>query len=162
MQQLILAVLLGFLVPLALGPLVIPMLKRLKFGQTERECGPQSHLVKSGTPTRGGLMILAGLLAGTLTFSMAGMEFVLPALLMTFAFGLVGFLDDFIKVRRKRSLGLKAYQKIIAQLGISFIVALFAYNNPYIGPSVYLPFTGGEWNMGVWYIPFVCSSSTRR
>ncbi len=155
MQQLILAVLLGFLVPLALGPLVIPMLKRLKFGQTERECGPQSHLVKSGTPTMGGLMILAGLLAGTLTFSMAGMEFVLPALLMTFAFGLVGFLDDFIKVRRKRSLGLKAYQKIIAQLGISFIVALFAYNNPYIGPSVYLPFTGGEWNMGVWYIPFV-------
>ncbi len=155
MQQLILAVLIGFLISLALGPLVIPMLKRLKFGQTERNDGPQSHLVKTGTPTMGGLMILAGLLAGTLTFSMGGMEFVLPALLATFAYGMVGFLDDFIKVKRKRSLGLKAYQKIIGQLGIAFIVALYAYNNPYIGSSIYLPFSGAEWNLGVAYIPFV-------
>jgi len=155
MQQIILAVLLGFLITLVLGPLVIPMLKRLKFGQTERDDGPQSHLVKSGTPTMGGLMIMAGILAGTLTFSMSGMEFVLPALLTTFAFGLVGFLDDFIKVRRKRSLGLRAYQKIIAQIGIAFIVALYAYNNPYIGPRVFLPFSGKEWDMGIWYIPFV-------
>lgn len=155
MQQLILAVLIGFLISLVLGPLVIPMLKRLKFGQTERNDGPQSHLVKTGTPTMGGLMILAGLLAGTLTFSMAGMEFVLPALLATFAYGMVGFLDDFIKVKRKRSLGLKAYQKIIGQLGIAFIVALYAYNNPYIGSSIYLPFSGAEWDLGVAYIPFV-------
>lgn len=155
MQQIILAVLLGFGVPLVLGPFLIPLLKRLKFGQTEREDGPQSHLVKSGTPTMGGLMILAGILAGTLAFSMAGMEFVLPALLTTFAYGIVGFLDDFIKVRRKRSLGLKAYQKIIGQFGIALIVALYAYNHELVGPVIYLPFTGGEWNMGVWYIPFV-------
>ena len=155
MQQLILALLLSFLVTLLLGPIVIPMLKRLKFGQTERDDGPQTHLVKSGTPTMGGLMILAGILAGTLTFSMAGLEFVLPSLLTTFAFGLVGFLDDFIKVKRKRSLGLSAYQKIIAQLVFAFIVALTAYNNPFIGPTIVLPFTGTEWNMGIWYIPFV-------
>ncbi|MDL2258197.1 phospho-N-acetylmuramoyl-pentapeptide-transferase [Eubacteriales bacterium OttesenSCG-928-K08] len=155
MQQIILAVLLGFGVPLIMGPWLIPLLKRLKFGQTEREDGPQSHLIKQGTPTMGGLMILAGILAGTLAFSMSGMEFVLPALLTTFAYGIVGFLDDFIKVRRKRSLGLKAYQKIIGQVGISLIVALYAFNNTYIGPVIYLPFTGVEWNLGIWYIPFV-------
>lgn len=155
MQQLILALLLSFLVTLLLGPIVIPMLKRLKFGQTERDDGPQTHLVKSGTPTMGGLMILAGMLAGTLTFSMAGLEFVLPSLLTTFAFGLVGFLDDFIKVKRKRSLGLSAYQKIVAQLVFAFIVALTAYNNPFIGPAIVLPFSGTEWNLGIWYIPFV-------
>lgn len=155
MQQIILAVLLGFVITLALGPLVIPMLKRLKLGQTVREDGPQTHLTKTGTPTMGGLMIMAGILAGTLTFSMSGTEFVLPALLITFAYGLVGFLDDFIKVRRKRSLGLRAYQKIIAQIAIAFIVALYAYNNPYIGPRIFLPFSGKEWDMGIWYIPFV-------
>ncbi len=155
MQQLILALLLSFLVTLILGPIAIPMLKRLKFGQTERDDGPQTHLVKSGTPTMGGLVILAGILAGTLTFSMAGLEFVLPSLLTTFAFGLVGFLDDFIKVKRKRSLGLSAYQKIIAQLVFAFIVALTAYNNPFLGPTIVIPFTGTEWNLGIWYIPFV-------
>ncbi len=155
MQQLILAALLGMSVTLVLGPLVIPMLKRLKFGQTEREDGPQSHLVKSGTPTMGGMMMLAGILVGTLSFTGGSMEFVLPALFVVFAFGLVGFLDDFIKVRRKRSLGLKAYQKIIGQFGIAFIVALYAYNNPYIGSKILLPFSSLEWDLGIYYIPFV-------
>lgn len=154
MQQLILAVLLGFIITLALGPLLIPLLKRLKFGQNVRDDGPQSHLSKAGTPTMGGLMILAGILAGTLAFSMDGMEFVLPALLTTFAFGIVGFLDDLIKVRRGRSLGLKAYQKIIGQIGISLIAAVYCYNSPYIGSVIVFPFTGAEWDMGIWYIPF--------
>jgi len=155
MERLIYAILLGFLVPIILGPIVIPMLKRLKFGQTERDDGPKSHLVKSGTPTMGGIMILAGILAGTLVFSINGMEFALPALLVTFAYSLVGFLDDFIKVKLKRSLGLKAYQKIIGQFGIAFIVALYAYNNPLIGSQIYLPFLGIEWDLGIYYIPFV-------
>lgn len=159
MQQLILAVLLGFVITLVLGPLMIPMLKRLKFGQTERDDGPQSHLVKTGTPTMGGLMILAGILVGTLALNISGavssMEFALPALLTTCAFGIVGFLDDFIKVRRKRSLGLRAYQKIIGQVGVAFIVAWFAYQHPQIGPVIYLPFSGTEWNLGWGYIPFI-------
>lgn len=155
MQQIILALLLAFLVALALGPLLIPMLKRLKFGQTVRDDGPQTHLSKSGTPTMGGLMMLAGILVGTLSFTVGSMDFALPALLVTFAYGLVGFLDDFIKVRLKRSLGLRAYQKIIGQFGIAFIVALYAYNNPYIGSRIFLPFTGLEWDMGIYYIPFV-------
>lgn len=155
MQQLIFAVLLAFSVPLLLGIPVIPALKRLKLGQTERDDGPQSHLVKEGTPTMGGLLILAGIFAGTLAFSMEGMEFIIPALLTTFAYGLVGFLDDFIKVNRKRSLGLRAYQKIIFQFGFAFIVALYAYRNAYIGPTVVLPILGTEWDMGLLYIPFV-------
>ena len=155
MQQLILAVLLGFVVTLALGPLVIPMLKRLKFGQTERDDGPQSHLVKTGTPTMGGMMMLAGILAGTLSFTMGSMEFALPALLVTFAYGLVGFLDDFIKVKLKRSLGLKAYQKIIGQFGIALIVALYAYNTPNIGSRILLPISRTEWDLGIYYIPFI-------
>ncbi len=155
MQQLIMAVLLGLVVTLALGPLIIPMLRRLNVGQPMRSDGPQSHLSKEGTPTMGGIIILFGIMAGTFAFSMAGIEFVLPALLTTFAFGLVGFLDDFIKVRLKRSLGLKAYQKIVGQLGIAFIVALYAYNDPYVGSSIYLPFFGEEWDLGIAYIPFI-------
>ena len=155
MQQLIMAILLALIVTLALGPLIIPMLRRLNVGQPMRSDGPKSHLSKEGTPTMGGIIILFGILAGTLSFSMAGMDFVLPALLTTFAFGLVGFLDDFIKVKLKRSLGLKAYQKIIGQLGIAFIVALYAYKDPYVGSSIYFPFFGAEWNLGVAYIPFI-------
>ncbi|MDL2217855.1 phospho-N-acetylmuramoyl-pentapeptide-transferase [Christensenellaceae bacterium OttesenSCG-928-M15] len=155
MQQILLAVLLSFGVAVLLGPILIPMLKRLKFGQTVRDDGPKTHLVKSGTPTMGGLMILAGILAGTLAFSMSGMDFVLPALLATFAFGIVGFFDDFIKIRKKRSLGLKAYQKILAQLGISFIIALYAYKQVYIGSSIYVPFANINVDLGIWYIPFV-------
>ncbi|MDL2234544.1 phospho-N-acetylmuramoyl-pentapeptide-transferase [Christensenellaceae bacterium OttesenSCG-928-L17] len=155
MQQLIFAVLLACSVLLIIGPFLIPLLKRLKFGQAVRDDGPESHLAKSGTPTMGGMMILLGILAGALVFSAPNTEFVLPALLTTFAFGIVGFLDDFIKVRLKRSLGLKAYQKIIAQFCIAFAIALFAYNHSDIGPSIYLPFTNTEVNLGIWYIPFI-------
>lgn len=180
MQQMILAVLISALVGVLLAPLIIPMLRRLKFGQTERDDGPQSHLVKNGTPTIGGIIILCSILVGTLLVCLnAGsdiahilnvdiklieigdqgvggmMEFALPALLVTFAYSLVGFLDDFIKVRRKRSLGLKAYQKIIAQFGIALILGIYAQNHPLIGTTVYLPFLGVQWDLGAFYIPFV-------
>ena len=143
MQQLIIAVILAAAICIALSPLLIPALKKLKFGQTEREDGPKSHLVKSGTPTMGGIMILAGILVATVVVVMVNrgsMEFALPALLVTFAYALVGFLDDFIKVKLKRSLGLKAYQKIIGQFGIDLVLALYAYNNPYIGSKIHLAF----------------------
>ena len=67
--------------------------------------------------------------------------------------GLVGFLDDFIKVRLHRNLGLRAYQKIIAQFGIAFVIAFWAYRSPFIGSTLYLPFSGGSWDLGGWYIP---------
>lgn len=158
MQSLIYSVLLSFAVCILLGPVVIPLLKRLKFGQMVRDDGPKSHLVKAGTPTMGGVIIFMGLIVGTLVLTLTSygsMEFVLPALLITMGFGLIGFLDDFIKIRRKRSLGLKAYQKIIGQLAFALIMALYAYNNPLIGSKIFVPFANIEWDLGVWYIPFI-------
>ncbi|MEG1547554.1 MAG: phospho-N-acetylmuramoyl-pentapeptide-transferase [Clostridia bacterium] len=155
MQKLILALLLATAVCMVLGPLLIPMLKRLKFGQTERDDGPQSHLKKSGTPTMGGIMIIAAVLVGTLAFSLGATELVFPALIVTTGFGLVGFIDDFLKVRQKNTKGLRAYQKIIAQLCIAAIIALYAYNSPYIGSKIYLAFFDVEWDLGAFYIPFV-------
>lgn len=149
----LLTALIAFALMLVLGPILIPLLHRLKFGQVEREEGPASHKQKQGTPTMGGIAFLIAILIATLLFGMSGMEFTLPALLATFAFGLVGFLDDFIKVKLRRNLGLRAYQKIIAQLGISFVIAFWAYRSPFIGSTLYLPFSGGSWDLGVWYIP---------
>ena len=149
----LLTALVAFALMLVLGPILIPLLHRLKFGQVEREEGPASHKQKQGTPTMGGIAFLIAILIATLLFGMSGMEFTLPALLATFAFGLVGFLDDFIKVKLRRNLGLRAYQKIIAQLGISFVIAFWAYRSPFIGSTLYLPFSGGSWDLDVWYIP---------
>ena len=155
MQYPIYALLLAAIVTIALGPALIPLLKRLKFGQTERDDGPQSHLKKTGTPTMGGMMFIAGILVGTLAFSLNATELALPALLVTVGFSLVGFLDDFLKVKYKNTVGLKAYQKIIAQFGIALILALYAYSSPFVGSKIYLAFFDVEWDLGVFYIPFV-------
>ena len=98
MQYPIYALLLAAIVTIALGPALIPLLKRLKFGQTERDDGPQSHLKKTGTPTMGGMMFIAGILVGTLAFSLNATELALPEMLVRVGFSLVGFLDDFFKV----------------------------------------------------------------
>ncbi len=155
MRNAIFALLLSAAVTLALGPVVIPMLRRLKFGQSERSDGPQTHLKKAGTPTMGGMMFIAGILVGTLTFTLSATELVLPALLVTVGFALVGFLDDFLKVKYKNTVGLRAYQKIIAQFAIAFIIAYYAYKSPFVGPKLYLAFFDVEWDLGLFYIPFV-------
>ncbi len=153
MRYMIYALLLSAAVTIALGPVLIPLLKRLKFGQTERELGPRSHLTKQGTPTMGGLMFIAGILAGTLAFSLSATELALPALLCTAGFALVGFLDDFLKVRLKNTVGLRAYQKILAQFLIAGILAVYAYRSPFIGSKIYLAFLDLEWDLGIFYIP---------
>ena len=94
MKYAIYAFIVSAVVTIALGPVIIPMLRRLKFGQNERSDGPQSHLSKAGTPTMGGMMFIAGILVGTLAFSLNATELALPALLATAAFALVGFLDN--------------------------------------------------------------------
>ena len=155
MQTILLAALCAFAIVLVLGPFTIPALRRLKFGQIERELGPESHKAKQGTPTMGGLMILFAMLTTSLLFGLEGLEFLLPSLLVVTAFSVVGFLDDFLKVKRKHNLGLRAYQKIIAQFGIALVVAIWAYRSPLLGPVLYLPISGGEWNIGIYYIPLV-------
>lgn len=149
--------LMAFLVALALvlliGPLLIPLLKRMKMGQTERAEGPQSHLDKTGTPTMGGVMFLVALLAATLIFAADSM-IVLSALLVTVAFGLVGFWDDFIKIRYKRSLGLKAYQKIVLQFLFALAAAFWLYFSEDVGSKLIIPIWNVEWDLGIFYIPF--------
>ena len=153
MKYAIYAFIVSAVVTIALGPVIIPMLRRLKFGQNERSDGPQSHLSKAGTPTMGGMMFIAGILVGTLAFSLNATELALPALLATAAFALVGFLDDFLKVKQKNTVGLRPYQKIIAQFAIAFILALYAYQSPFIGSKIYLAFFKAEWDLGIFYIP---------
>lgn len=155
MQTLIYALLLSMTVTLLSGLFFIPMLKRLKFGQSERDLGPKSHLEKAGTPTMGGLIFLLGILVSTLCMTSMANELTIPALLITFGFALIGFLDDFLKVRNHNTDGLRAYQKIIGQFGIALVLALFAYRNPMIGSKIYLPFFNAEWDLGIFYIPFI-------
>ena len=155
MMNLMLSALVAFFTVIVLGPIFIPLLARLKFGQVERELGPQSHKKKQGTPTMGGIMMLVGIVIASLVFGRESLEFLIPTLLVTFAFGLVGFLDDFIKIRKRRNLGLRAYQKMIAQFAIAVIIAVWAYKSPLLGPTLYLPISGNSWNIGVYYIPLV-------
>jgi phospho-N-acetylmuramoyl-pentapeptide-transferase len=154
MDIIIYSVLTAFFVALAAGYVGVPLLKRLKFGQQIRDDGPQTHLSKAGTPTMGGIIILVGLFASSLVFARGSYDYMWFALGVTLGFGLIGLMDDLIIVVKKRSLGLKAYQKIIGQLGIALIVAFFAYNNPSIGSKLIVPFFGVEWDLGIWYIPF--------
>lgn len=155
MFNILLTALSAFTIVWILGPLFIPLLSRLKFGQIERELGPESHKKKQGTPTMGGIMMLLAVTVAALLFGLEGMEFVLPAVLVTVAFGIVGFLDDFIKIRTHHNQGLRAYQKLFAQILIASLVAIWAYRSPLIGPTLYLPISGGEWNIGIWYVPLV-------
>ncbi|MGI6176635.1 MAG: phospho-N-acetylmuramoyl-pentapeptide-transferase [Christensenellales bacterium] len=153
MQHLILATIAAFLICLVLGPVVIPLLRRLKFGQTIRDDGPQSHLSKAGTPTMGGVLIIVAVVAACLLFVRGSFEYVLYGILLMLGFGAIGFIDDFIKIVKARSLGLRAYQKMIGQLGLALAAALFAYFNPNIGSAVYVPFFNVYWDLGVFYVP---------
>ncbi len=128
-----------FFITLILGPITIPLLKRLNIGQSIREEGPKSHLQKSGTPTMGGIIIFIALVitvfsSGVLTKDM----YVL--LLSTFGFGFIGFIDDYIKVVKRRNLGLKAYEKLIGQIILAIILAIYQSNTSVLGTKVIVPF----------------------
>ena len=153
MKYFAMVVILAFIATLLMGMLLIPWLKKLKFRQTVREDGPKSHLSKTGTPTMGGLLFLIPLIVISLILTRGNRAFVLFAVLSTAGFGLIGFLDDYIGIAKGRSLGLRAYQKIIGQLILAVALAYYAYTNEYIGSSVILPFVGKEWDLGIFYIP---------
>jgi phospho-N-acetylmuramoyl-pentapeptide-transferase len=153
MRQFALTIIIAFLTTLLMGNLLIPWLRRLKFGQVVRDDGPKTHLSKTGTPTMGGILFLVPLIVLSLLLSGENREFLIAAVLSTAGFGLIGFIDDYIKVVKKRSLGLRAYQKIIGQLVVAVALAYYAYTNPDIGSSVIVPFIGLEWDLGIFYIP---------
>ncbi len=146
----LLALITAFGVAALLGPLLIPVLHRLKFGQNVRDDGPQTHLKKQDTPTMGGVMILIAIVAATLIFARKNYSLAIVALLMSVLFGLVGFLDDFIKIMKKRSMGLRAWQKIAAQFVLSLVFALIMYFQPQTGTTIFLD----RLDLGIFFIPF--------
>ncbi|MBR3772422.1 MAG: phospho-N-acetylmuramoyl-pentapeptide-transferase [Clostridium sp.] len=140
-QKVILAVLVSFAVSVVLSPIFIPFLKKLKFGQFVRDEGPESHLKKAGTPTMGGLIILCSIVI-TSVFYVKDNKDIIPVLFATLGFGLIGFLDDYIKVVMKRSLGLKAWQKFLLQILVTGVYYLYITNKCALGTDTIIPFYG--------------------
>lgn len=145
----------SFIITLILGPIIIPLLRKLKIGQSVRDDGPQTHLKKSGTPTMGGIMILIALVI-TITTSGVLNRDMYVLLLSTFGFGLIGFIDDYIKVVKRRSLGLRAYQKLIGQIILAIILAVYQSSTSVLGTKLIVPFLKDQYlDLGPLYIPFI-------
>lgn len=148
----------SLVVTLLLGPLIIPLLRGLKFGQNIRTDGPSRHMSKAGTPTMGGVMFLAGTVVGGGLLS-RGQPDGIAVLLIILGFGLIGFLDDYLKVALKRSLGLRAREKLLGQILLSVGLAFWVVKGLERGTDVVLPFSGyftlggAHVNLGWW--PFL-------
>ena len=155
MQRLIWTVVAAFAMAIVLGPIVIPWLKKMKFGKEIYELGPQSHKKKQGTPQMGGIIFAVPAVIAALAFSYGSerWDFLLMALVSALGFGLIGFVDDFIKIRLHRSEGLTPKQKLAPQILLSVGLAVWAYLNPKIGSSLTVPFVNAGWNLGWVYIP---------
>lgn len=153
-NDIILPVLIAFGISVVLSPIVIPFLKKLKFGQFVRDDGPESHLKKSGTPTMGGLIILFSIVITSLFYAKDYPQ-IIPVLFSTLGFGIVGFLDDYIKVVMKRSLGLRAWQKMLGQIIITAIFAYYMYAHTDLGTEMLIPFTGRMVDIGWLYYPLM-------
>lgn len=155
MQITIYATIVSCIIVLLSGVVVIPALKAFKFGQSIREEGPQSHLKKSGIPTMGGLMFIASTIITVLIVSPKITGAVIVAITTTVGYGLIGLLDDTLKIKRKKNLGLRAYQKLIGQITFAFILVYYAYTNSNIGSAIHIPYTNIMFDLGIWYIPFM-------
>lgn len=155
MQRIIWTVVAAFAMAIVLGPIVIPWLKKMKFGKEIYELGPQTHKKKQGTPQMGGIIFAVPALIAALSFSYgdARWDFMLIVLVSALGFGLVGFIDDFLKIRRHSAEGLTPKQKLAPQIVLSVGLAVWGYLNPKIGSSLTVPFFNVEWNLGVFYIP---------
>lgn len=144
--------LLAFIVSLMAGPRIITYLKRLKLGQQVREDGPKTHLGKAGTPTMGGILIIVATVIAVVVFPPLSDHNII-LLFATVGFAALGFFDDFIKVVAKRSLGLRAREKLVGQFGIAVLVALYAWAR--IGTDLFVPFAQNTIVLPPWlYLPF--------
>ncbi len=150
-----LPLLIAFAVSAVSGYFLIPYLRKIKAGQTERDDGPKSHLKKSGTPNMGGLMILLGFVVSGVIMARRAPE-VIPVLILTVGFGAVGFVDDYIKVVLKRSMGLKAWQKLLLQIAIAMIFTCYIRFIHHIPLAMKVPFADGVMlHLGYFNIPFM-------
>ena len=154
MNNLLISLVVSFLIAWLIAPLIIKFLKKEKAGQSILEY-VDFHNTKQGTPTMGGLIFLSALVITSLLLIGADSYLAILTILVTLGYGLIGFLDDYIKIKFKRNLGLRAYQKIIGQGGLAVVVALACYYSPLIPNALILPFGLGEWEIGAWIIPIV-------
>ena len=151
--KVVIPVLIAFVISVILGPIVIPFLRRLKMGQTERVDGVQAHLKKAGTPTMGGVIFLIATVVTSL-FYMKDYPKIIPVLFLTLGFGIIGFLDDYLKVVLKRSDGLLAWQKFLLQIIFTAIFVFYILNYTDVSLGMRIPFWSGHYlNLGWLAIP---------
>ena len=141
--EIVIPVIIAFAISALLGPVVIPFLRKLKVGQTERK-ELESHLKKNGTPTMGGIMILASIIITSL-FYVKDYPKIIPILFMTVGFGVIGFLDDYLKVVLRRSDGLFAWQKMILQIIVTGVFAVYMDKYSGVALTMLIPFSGGKY-----------------
>ena len=154
-NQVVIPVLISFVLSLIMGPVVIPFLRKLKVGQTERVEGVQSHLKKAGTPTMGGVIILGSVVITSLLYVKEYPK-IIPVLFLTAGFGLIGFLDDYLKVVMKRSDGLFPGQKMALQIIVTAVFAFYLVRIAKIPLTLLVPFSGGMyWDIGWAAVPLL-------
>ena len=153
--KIILPVLLSFALSVIMGPVVIPILRKLKMKQTEREDGVKSHLKKAGTPTMGGVIILASIVLTSLFF-IKDYPKIIPIMFVTVGFGLIGFLDDYLKVVMKRSDGLFPKQKMALQILVTAVFAFYIVKVAQVPLTMLIPFTDGKYlDLGFLAVPML-------
>jgi phospho-N-acetylmuramoyl-pentapeptide-transferase len=151
----LIAALTSLVISFLLGPWVIRRLAARQIGQTIRPDGPQSHLAKAGTPTMGGTLILFSLILATLMLADLTNLYVWLVVGVTIAFGAIGFIDDFRKLRRGNARGLSGRAKLLAQFAVAFVAATLLYVKPDFSTAVFFPFFKDlHPNLGWWYVPF--------
>ncbi len=141
-NTILMSVFLSFAISVAAGPVVIPFLRRLKVGQTVRGEGPETHLKKNGTPTMGGILILLSVVI-TSVFFVKDYPKIIPVLFLTLGFGLIGFLDDYIKVVLHRSMGLRAWQKFLLQIVVTGVFVFYIRQYTDISLVMKVPYMEG-------------------
>jgi phospho-N-acetylmuramoyl-pentapeptide-transferase len=155
MSKIIYSVLVAFVMSILIAPILIPLLHKLKFGQSIRVEGPKSHQKKAGTPTMGGIVfIMATILSMIIVIKNPNGETVI-ALYAFIAFGIIGAIDDSLKIIQKKNEGLKSYQKMLLLLVVSGILACYAAQSKNIGTAIIIPFVNQTWELGKWYVPFM-------
>ena len=151
----LMSVIISFAISVLLGPVVIPFLRRLKVGQTVRNEGPKEHLKKNGTPTMGGILILVSVVLTSILY-VKDYQRIIPILFVTMGFGLIGFLDDYIKVVLKRSMGLRAWQKMALQILVTGVFAYYIVHYTDVSLAMKIPFVQGTYlDFGVLNIPIL-------
>ena len=153
--KVIIPVLIAFVLSVIMGPVIIPILRKLKMGQTEREEGVKSHLKKAGTPTMGGVFILGSFLLTSVLYIKVYPK-IIPILFVSVGFGLIGFLDDYLKVVMKRSDGLYPKQKMALQILVTAVFAFYMVKISEVPMTWLIPFSGGKYlDWGILAIPLM-------